>query len=168
MKPTLSILHQAIKFDCLLLVVFKVFSDLLVLFLTILVLLYTNVSKLALNHFQVNFTTKDCLRSAKNVVYFLLGILVERPKRGVPSTSDYATACLSRSMKTRFFCLNMFCATVAQKFFLKEYDWFIKIKKTVDSYSFYVAYSAQKLHCIWMSNHQGYSFEHFGCKKQSQ
>ena len=38
--------------------------------------------KNALNHFLVNSSAKDSLRKAKNVVFFLFGILVDRPIGG--------------------------------------------------------------------------------------
>ena len=42
----------------------------------------SNVSKDALNHFLVNSSAKDSLRTAKNVVFFLFFILVDRPMGG--------------------------------------------------------------------------------------
>ena len=40
------------------------------------------VSKNALNHFLVNSSAKDSLRRAKNVVFLLFCILVNRPMEG--------------------------------------------------------------------------------------
>ena len=42
------------------------------------------VSKNALNHFLVNSCAKDSLGRAKNVVFFLFCILVDRPMGGNP------------------------------------------------------------------------------------
>ena len=47
------------------------------------------VSKNALNYFLVNSSAKDSLRRAKNVVFFLFCILVDRPM-GEPAPG-YAT-----------------------------------------------------------------------------
>ena len=52
------------------------------------------VSKNALNHFLVNSSAKDSLRRAKNVVFFLFCILVNRPMGGdiaPPPAPGYAT-----------------------------------------------------------------------------
>ena len=60
------------------------------------------VSKDALNHFLVNSSTKNSLKRAKNVVFFLFCILVDRPMQGVIAPPALPLATLLRVWE--FFC----------------------------------------------------------------
>ena len=70
MKPTLSILHQVIKFDCSFLSIFRVLLICELDFRLKLALPpQINVLKVGLNYFQVHTTLKACFKSVKNVVF---------------------------------------------------------------------------------------------------
>ena len=80
MKPMFSIFTLAIKFDCLLLAIFQSFYWFVgFVFEKLAPSPQIYVSKDVLNHFLVHSIAKNSLRSAKNVVFFLFCILVDRP-----------------------------------------------------------------------------------------
>ena len=69
----------AIKFDCLFLGIFQSFHSLVTFIFDKLPPPPIYVSKDALDYFLANSSTKNSLRRAKNVVFFLFSILVHRP-----------------------------------------------------------------------------------------
>ena len=90
-----SILNLAIKFDCVFLTIFQSFH----LFVSFIFnklapsLNTVYVSKDVLNHYLVHFSAFNSLKSAKNVVFFSLCILVDMPMReAIAPLPGYATA----------------------------------------------------------------------------
>ena len=74
-----GIFTLAIKFDCLFLGIFQSFYWFVTFIFDKLATPWIYVSKDALNHFLVHSITKNSLRKAKNVVFSLFCILVDRP-----------------------------------------------------------------------------------------
>ena len=79
MKNMFSIFTLAIKLDCLFLAIFLAFHWFVSFIFGKLIPPWIYVSKDAKNHFLVYTSAKNSLRSAKNVVFPLFCILVDRP-----------------------------------------------------------------------------------------
>ena len=89
-----GVFKLAIKFDCLFLGIFQSFHWFVTLIFDKLVPPEYMFQKNALNHFLVHSSAKNSLRSAKNVVFFLFCILVNRPMWAIvppPPPPGYAT-----------------------------------------------------------------------------
>ena len=83
-KPLFGIFTLAIKFDCIFMGIFQSFHSFVTFVFDKLApppRIY--VSKDALDHFLVHSSTKNSLRRAKNVVFSLFCILVDRPMGGL-------------------------------------------------------------------------------------